>query len=169
MAEKKMDVYVSWDQEAEGITGRSLQMLRGALVECYNHPAAVVRVQTSDITCGFLVVFRRHDVHSRAVLNPVPGHEQYEATWSGDGFRTDGGGEGGAGMATAEALLQIFGFSGRYVEGAPWLYEHKTIAGLGELAEMKFQALYSMAVEAIGRLGDRDFIIPKFSKPIYLR
>lgn len=37
----------------------------------------------------------------------------------GDGFRTDGGGEGGAGYNTAQAIFSIFGISPMSIEITP--------------------------------------------------
>jgi len=86
---------VVFDENTFGITQKSLKMLRNALAESIHHSTAVIEVPTSDMTCGFLIVDR----------------DANEAVWSGDGFRTDNGGEGGAGYKSALALLRLFGFS----------------------------------------------------------
>ena len=172
MAEKKMDIYVTWDPAAEGITERSLRMLRTALVAAYRRPTAIVEVPTSDGTCGFLVVIRRPaDPRAGSCPNLMgfPERIQLEAVWSGDGFRADGGGEGGRGMQAAAALLRIFGISWRVILGEPWLYEHKAFAGLddAQLTENKFQALHDMAAEAAAGLSDEAFAVPADLKPGY--
>ena len=84
---------ISWDENTFGITQRSLKKLRDELAGRVRNKIAVLEIQTSDITCGFLLIDK--------TLN--------QAIWTGDGFRTDGGGEGGAGYRTAEALFRIFG------------------------------------------------------------
>lgn len=81
-----------YDTESFGITQKSLKMLRNALVSNYKDKILVVEVPTSDILCGFLI------------FNKTEG----SVTWSGDGFRTDRGGEGGRGYKTALNLLETF-------------------------------------------------------------
>jgi len=84
---------VIYDESTFGITEKSLKMLRNALAERIDHRITVVEVPTDEICCGFLILDK--DVE--------------EAVFSGDGFRTDNGGEGGAGYKSAKALLQVFG------------------------------------------------------------
>lgn len=84
---------VIFDPDTFGITGKSLKMLRNALVDNLHDEILVVEVPTGSITCGFLI------------LNKT----RLTATWSGDGFRTDGGGEGGRGYKAAVRILEFFG------------------------------------------------------------
>ena len=86
---------VIYDEATFGITCKSLKMLRDALAESHSHSITIAEIPTSDITCGFLIVDR----------------DAQRAIWSGDGFRTDGGGEGGEGYRSAMAILKLFGFS----------------------------------------------------------
>ena len=72
---------VSMNQEALGITERSLKVLRDEIARRVDHDLMVLpawladrEIPTSDITCGYLIVDR--------TLN--------EAVFTGDGFRTDG-------------------------------------------------------------------------------
>ena len=60
----------------------------------------VIQVASSDICCGYLI------------LNKT----RHCAVWSGDGFRTDGGGEGGRGQKNARQLLEMFGLSYTFLE-----------------------------------------------------
>lgn len=93
---KEMNVtHVVFDPNTFGITNRSLKMLRNALAEKINHRIVVVEVQTNDLCCGYFIF----------------DWEWQNATWTGDGFRTDRGGEGGAGYRSAEVLFRIFGIS----------------------------------------------------------
>ncbi|RLG29058.1 hypothetical protein DRN98_08765, partial [Methanosarcinales archaeon] len=91
---------VSLDQEALGITERSLKVLRDEIARRVDDDLVVLKIPTSDITCGYLIV-------DRTVK---------EAVFTGDGFRTDGGGEGGAGYRAAEAYLDIFRLKAYFAE-----------------------------------------------------
>jgi len=82
-----------FDQSTFGVTGKSLRLLRNALASNLRDKILVVEVPTADILCGFLV------------LNQTNG----TAIWSGDGFRTDKGGEGGRGYKAAHVLIETFG------------------------------------------------------------
>lgn len=84
-----------YDSESFGITQKSLKMLRNALVDNLRDKILVLEISTSDILCGFLIV----------------NHTQKSATWTGDGFRTDRGGEGGRGYKAATELLRTFGIN----------------------------------------------------------
>lgn len=84
---------VIFNVDTFGITNKSLKMLRNTIAESVNHEIVVVEIPTNDICCGFLV------------LNKTIG----TATWSGDGFRHDRGGEGGRGYAKAHIMLEMFG------------------------------------------------------------
>jgi len=82
-----------YDENTFGITERSLKMLRNTLAKRINHRIAVVEVPTDEICCGFLILDK----------------DAQEAVFTGDGFRTDNGGEGGAGYKSAKALLNVLG------------------------------------------------------------
>ncbi len=84
---------ICYDENTFGTTKRSLKMLRDTLAKRIDHRIAVVQVPSNQICCGFLVL----DVDAQ------------EAIFTGDGFRTDNGGEGGAGYKSAKALLDLFG------------------------------------------------------------
>jgi len=81
------------DENSFGITQRSLKILRDELAHRIEHKVEVYEIPTSELCCGFLIV--------DFIVN--------EAVWTGDGFRTDRKGEGGAGYKTAEALFMIYG------------------------------------------------------------
>ena len=93
-----------FDQSTFGITGKSLKMLRNAIADNLRNKKLVIQIQTNDICCGFLVLDKTNN----------------SATWSGDGFRTDRGGEGGRGYAAATKMMDTFGV--RYLE----LYSQET-------------------------------------------
>lgn len=88
-----MEMEIIYNPETAGITGKSLRALRNALCETIYSKSCVVKVQTQGILCGFLVIDKTKG----------------KAYWSGDGFRTDGGGEGGRGYSAAEDLIERFG------------------------------------------------------------
>lgn len=94
-----------YDESTFGVTGKALKMLRNAIVDNLRDEILILEVPTSDILCGFLV------------LNKTEG----SATWSGDGFRTDKGGEGGRGYGAALKMLNSFGIN--YVD-RPRYSEH---------------------------------------------
>jgi len=87
------------DENVNGITLKSLQKLRNELGRRIDHLVEVHRIQTDKICCGYLIF----DFTTR------------EAIWTGDGFRTDEGGEGGSGERTAKILFHIYGI--RLFEG----------------------------------------------------
>jgi hypothetical protein len=90
---------IVYDLSSFGITGKSLRVLRNAIVDNIKDEIAVVQIQTDDILCGFLL------------LNKT----KRTAVWSGDGFRTDNGGEGGRGYKAAIKMLDSFGLNYDYL------------------------------------------------------
>lgn len=84
-----------FEEHAMGITQSSLRVLRDALANSYNHEIAVIQVSTAPFLCGFLVLDK----------------DAASATFTGDGFRTDHGGEGGAGYQSALLLFDLFGIT----------------------------------------------------------
>ena len=86
---------VTVDENTFGVTCRSLKMLRDTMALRATHQLAIVEIPTFDLCCGFLIFDQ----------------DSSEAIFTGDGFRSDKQGEGGAGFITAIALLRIFGFS----------------------------------------------------------
>lgn len=81
------------DQSSFGTTSKSLKMLRNAVADNLHDEILVLEIPTSDICSGFLL------------LNKTA----KSATWSGDGFRHDKGGEGGRGYAAAHTMMDTFG------------------------------------------------------------
>ena len=137
---------VSMNQEALGITERSLKVLRDQIARRVDHDLMVLEIPTSDITCGYLIVDR--------TLN--------EAVFTGDGFRTDGGGEGGAGYRAAQAYLDIFRLKGYFTEPVDITEAYTGSTGplIARLSELAQQALESNS--------DR-FVVPSNTTPSYLR
>jgi hypothetical protein len=86
---------VTFKPETFGITQKSLMALRNFLLSVSDRRIKIVMVPTGDITCGFLLIDKEWEC----------------AYWSGDGFRTDGGGEGGRGYKAAERLINALGMS----------------------------------------------------------
>jgi len=83
------------DERTFGYTEPCLRMLRNELARRVDDVIYVRRIKVGDIGAGFLII----DLTKKEVV------------WTGDGFRIDNGGEGGAGMRTAEALIRIYGLS----------------------------------------------------------
>lgn len=98
----KVKVY----EETFGITRKSLKALRDELAGRIDHILSVWELPAEDTQAecyGLCIVDLTVD----------------EAVIIGDGFRRDGGGEGGAGHRAALALLSIFGFSGLLLGRGP--------------------------------------------------
>lgn len=102
---------VLYDVDTFGVTSESLKMLRNALAESIHSKVIVVEVPTSDLLCGFFVFDLTRGT----------------AVWTGDGFRSDRAGEGGAGYRSAHAIFCLYGI-------APILWEE--IPELGEIHGM---------------------------------
>jgi len=137
---------VSLDEKALGITARSLKVLRDEIARRVDHELIVLEIPTSDITCGYLIVDRS--------LN--------EAVFTGDGFRTDGGGEGEAGYRAAQAYLDIFRLKAYFAEPVDMTeaYAGNTKPVIARLSDL--------AQEALENSPDR-FVAPSNTTPSYLR
>lgn len=85
--------HIKFDENTFGITQRSLKVLRDTLIEKVKSRIAVVEIPTNDLCCGYLILDKNHN----------------EAVYTGDGFRMDRCGEGGAGYRSAEALFGLLG------------------------------------------------------------
>ena len=137
---------VRLDQDSLGITERSLKVLRDEIARRVDHDLMVLEIPTSDITCGYLILDR--------TLN--------EAVFTGDGFRTDGGGEGEAGYRAAQAYLDIFRLKAYFAEPVDMTepYAGNTGPLIARLSELAQQALESNF--------DR-FVAPSNTTPSYMR
>lgn len=145
------------DPETCGITQKSLKMLRDAIADRFRNRIAVLQLDVSNTkTCGFLVL----DLDEKW-------GDGYTAVWSGDGFRTDERGEGGAGYRTAILIFRLFGIDliyfdfvdlGEYVR---LLYEKKVV----EAGKFLLETMAKIALD----VEDYDFKIPIESKPEYIR
>lgn len=120
------------DENTLGYTEPSLRRLRNELARRIDHKIQVHQIQTESICAGFLIV----DVTVG------------EAVWSGDGFRTDGGGEGGAGTKTAETLFTIFDITPYYGEIA---------VGNGAVTVTELEALLKKYLEDFTKENDEPF------------
>ena len=137
---------VSLDQETLGITERSLKVLRDEIARRVDHELLVLEIPTSEITCGYMIVDRTAN----------------EAVFSGDGFRTDGGGEGGAGYRAAQAYLDVFGLR-------PYFAEPVDLAdAYAGNAEAVLSRLRNLAEDMVKGSPDR-FLVPSQIKPSYMR
>jgi len=130
---------IIFSEDSFGITQKSLEILRDALANSLRQNIAVVQVDTNDLCCGFFI------------FNPALGI----VTWTGDGFRTDRGGEGGAGYKSAEALVGLFGL--RITISDVRLDEQiSRILSTGNHEEIE-AALRALAKEVAGGLINEDF------------
>lgn len=143
-----MDItHIVYDLSSFGITQKSLKILRNTLAEKINHRIAVVEVPTNDICCGYFIF----------------DWEWQGATWTGDGFRFDGGGEGGAGYKSAKVLFSLF-----RVREIPW--EQVNFDEIYHLPESEIsQQLKVLAKKIAESLSDEEFFKPSERKPEYVR
>ena len=89
--------------------------------------------------------------------------ERQDATWTGDGFRTDRCGEGGAGYRSAEALFGLFGIR-------PILWDTVSIEELYTLPEEDIKKrLLNLSRKIAEELSDQEFRRPIDKEPGYIR
>jgi len=138
---------IVFNEDTFGITQRSLKMLRNTLALTINHPIVVVCVPVNDLCCGFFVFDRKTKT----------------AYFSGDGFRLDQAGEGGAGYRSASALFDIYGINAIMWEPIP-------LEEIYNLPEDKLeQKLMEVANSIATGLSEKDFRTPFKQKPHYVR
>ncbi len=138
---------VDFKKESFGIAKTSLKVLRNAIAENCGGEIAVVQVPTNDICCGYFIYVPIYD----------------KVIFAGDGFRLDGGGEGGAGQNTAECLFKIFGIE-------PIEIENKDLSGIYSDDDTAIKAfLLKIAKEIAEYLDSRDFSVPLKQTPQYIR
>ena len=100
-------MHIKVHEDTFGITQKALQALRDELATRIDHYIEVWEIPSGEYYSG---PPRDSQIYGVAILD----HTVDEAVIIGDGFRGDGGGEGGAGHRAAQALLSIFGFSMPY-------------------------------------------------------
>ena len=134
---------VKYDLSSFGVTQKCLKLLRDTLALWHDRPIAVVAVPADTLCCGFFV-FRTNG----------------DAVWTGDGFRMDMMGEGGAGMRSALGLLAIYGLNHIVWEEVNfWKTDRNELDDLiNKTAEKIFKTLQSS-----------DFKTPRKQKPHYIR
>jgi hypothetical protein len=139
--------HVVFDINSFGITQRSLKILRDALTENINHRIAVVEIPTNDLCCGFFIF----------------DWEWQRATWTGDGFRMDRCGEGGAGYRSAEVLFNLFGIK-------PLIWDEIRMDEFFTLPEKEIEAkLLEIARKIAQELQDNEFQTLVDKEPEYIR
>jgi len=140
--------HVIFEEETFGITQRSLKMLRDSLAQMIGHRLVVFEIPTSDLCCGFLIL----------------DWEWQSATFTGDGFRMDRAGEGGAGYKTAEVLFRLFGIHAFPCDEI--LDTTKLYQGDRAFIEKK---LLSLAQKLGDVVLDSEFRKPSKTNPEYIR
>jgi len=140
--------HIIFNPNTFGITQKSLKMLRDALAEKVNHRIVVVEVPTDDVCCGYFIF----------------DWELQNATWTGDGFRTDGGGEGGAGYRSAKVLFSLFGI---------WLIHHSEQVNCKEIYSLQKgqtqRQLKALAAKIASEIIQEEFFKPRERQPGYVR
>ena len=130
-----------FDRSTFGITSKSLKMLRNAIADNIHDEILVVEIPTTDICSGFLLLNKTAST----------------ATWSGDGFRHDKGGEGGRGYLAAHKMLDVFGI--RYLNVFPTetikMFE-KVLDGCNSEAELS-RELLKACNKAAENFNDDEF------------
>ena len=139
---------ITFNPNTFGITQKSLKMLRNTLAEKIGHRIAVVEVPTNDICCGYFIF----------------DWNLQNATWTGDGFRLDGGGEGGAGYRSAKILFGFFG---------AWPIHHSEQVNFDEIYSLQEREterqLKALAEKIAGELNFEEFFRPSERMPEYVR
>jgi hypothetical protein len=138
---------VNFDVDSFGITQGSLKMLRDALAQGIAHPIKVVEVPTNDLCCGFFIFNR----------------ELGSAVWTGDGFRTDRAGEGGAGYRSAEVLFDLYGL--KVISWEPLNIEEVYVLSEEKVSRL----LLGLAQKIADEIDDGDFQLPLERTPGYVR
>lgn len=90
-------VAVFLHEESLGITRNALKAMRDELVKRYSNKLVVYQVPSGD------------KAHAEGYGFAIVDTTRSEVVFVGDGFREDGGGEGGAGHRSVQALLFVFG------------------------------------------------------------
>ena len=140
--------HIVFNPNTFGITQKSLKMLRNVLAEKINHRIAIVEIPTDDICCGYFIF----------------DWELQNATWTGDGFRVDGGGEGGAGYRSANILFGLF---------AAGLIHHSEQVNFDEIYSLQEgeteRQLKALAKKIAAEIRDEEFFRPAERQPEYVR
>lgn len=144
-------VELTHDPETCRITVASLKMLRDAIAHTLYDRIAVLQLDTGDLTCGFLILDRDTGI----------------GVWSGDGFRTDRAGEGGAGYRTAQVIFRLFGIDLIYFDFVDISEYEDKLSTEGDEEAGKF-LLETMAKIALD-VEDSEFKKPLDSNPEYIR
>ena len=140
--------HIVFNPNTFGITQKSLKMLRNVLAEKVNRKIAIVEILTNDICCGYFIFDRELQI----------------ATWTGDGFRFDGGGEGGAGYRSATVLFGLFGAS---------VIHHSEQINCNEIYSLQKgqtqRQLKALAAKIAGEIIEEEFFKPRERQPEYVR
>lgn len=119
-----MDYRLTLHKETLGITQRALKALRDELAQRIDHELLLFQVPSSDgAHCGIYGFF-------------LVDRSAKEIVIIGDGFRGDGGGEGGTGHRAAQALLALYGLKAT-IEVLPEeaILYREDISGYQEMAD----------------------------------
>lgn len=132
-----------------GVTQPALKALRDELSRRVDHKVAVLQVpsaaeEKNECVCYGLTLV--DDTTRELVI-------------IGDGFRGDGGGEGGAGSRAAQALIHLFGI--RPMELMP----EEAIAFTDDASMYKPFADHVLEMVEAESL---DFVVPSFTRPQYI-
>lgn len=84
---------IKWNENCWGTTNQGCTILKNEICNKSNHEIYIIKIETGVITCGFLIIDRTTN----------------QMVFTGDGFRTDGGGEGGRGYKKALEFLNFVG------------------------------------------------------------
>lgn len=147
-----------WNEDSWGITYKSLKNLRDELCVRIKNEICLVQIETSSYVCGFFIIDKT----------------MRQTVFTGDGFRLDKGGEGGAGYNTAEILLNhVFGISHFIEIDSSELIRATMDSGFGR--EVSDEGLVDLTKSVLktelSKVFDEEleFVIPFDSKPKYIR
>lgn len=139
---------VDFNEDTFGITQKSLKMLRDTLAAKLKHYIVVAKVPTSNLCCGYFIF----------------DWDAQDVTWTGDGFRLDGAGEGGAGYKSAQSLFTLYDIIPVSWETVNF---EEIYSGVDKNKIGNF--LFNLARDIVNDLDDSLFYIPADRSPKYIR
>jgi hypothetical protein len=139
---------VSYTADSFGITLTSLRNLRDWIADHRDQEMAIVQVHTEEMCCGYVCILK-----------------DGSAFFTGDGFRTDGGGEGGAGYRTAEALFLLWGLQYDVV----FDYNFDFLPSVYTLHDHIHSAVKTKMLSQLNEYIDWELTFKKPGDPQYLR
>ena len=141
--------------DSMGYTQKSLQNLRNELSRRIDHKVSVFQYSSNNICCGHIIIDKTSN----------------EIVLTGDGFRTDGGGEGGSGYNSAQKLFHLFGIYAHHIDITPPILPYVESEQERKNEKLKIETRLLKELEKYDYLNYDDNHIDKLSdySPGYIR